>query len=328
MKDLIERLAKAIAPSGSERTLQSLILDELNGVADEVGIDILGNGIAKKNGRGPHIMLAAHADEPGVMVIDIDEEGFLRLIPVGNLHPEHLLHRQVEFTNGVVGVIELEEKVKLEDAGYDQLYVDIGSRSRQEALSLVPIGLAGVVVDPVRELAGNRLVGRALDNRVGCAIALTAFRELASAGRQVTLVLTAQSAVGARGARTAAYQVQPDLALLIDAAPASDVPEGRRTALALGRGPAIKIMDGTAIVPLAVKDHLIQSAQSIGVETQFEVWPGGQSDAGAVQLAVDGINIGGVSYPARYVGSSQSVIDLGDVDGALKLVIEAAKTYQ
>lgn len=328
MKELILRLAKEIAPSGSERTLQTRLLDELKEAADDIRVDTLGNGIAHKAGEGPHIMLAAHIDESGVMVIDVDEDGFLRLIAIGHLPAAHLLHRQVAFINGVVGVIGLEEHVKLADATYDNLYVDIGAASREEAEQRVYVGLAGVVGGEPRELSSSRLAGRALDNRVGCAIAIEAFRELAQAKRQVTLVLTAQSAVGGRGARTAAYQVQPDLAIVIDAAPASDVPSGRRTALELGKGPAVKIMDGTAIVPLDVKNHLIHTAKVADMAVQYEVWPRGQSDAGAVQLSVDGIRIGGVSYPARYVGSTETVVDLTDVDAALQLVVAAAKSFQ
>ncbi|EPZ41904.1 M42 family peptidase [Alicyclobacillus acidoterrestris] len=328
MRDLITRLAQEIAPSGSERALMSQWMQDLKEVADETLVDTLGNGIAIKRGEGPHIMLAAHADEPGLMVIDIDADGFLRVIAMGTLEPAALVSRQVEFTNGVRGVIGLEDGVKLADASLNHLYVDIGANSREDAGQRVQIGLGGVVVQPLYELTGNRLAGRALDNRVGCAIAIAAFRELAAAGRHVTLALTTQNAVGGRGARTAAYQINPDLALIIDAAPASDVPSGKATALSLGKGPAIKIMDGTAIVPLAVKDHLIAAAGTLGIDVQYEVWPGGKSDAGAVQLSVDGINIGGVSYPARYVGATQTVVDLADVDNALKLVLEAAKTYE
>ncbi|WAH35121.1 zinc-binding metallopeptidase family protein [Alicyclobacillus dauci] len=328
MKELILKLAKEIAPSGSERAFQSQLLAEVQDVADNVHVDTLGNGIARKNGEGPHIMLAAHADEPGVMVVDIDDEGFLRLIAVGNLDPKHLLHRQVAFTNGVRGSIELEEKVKVADATYDHLFVDIGATSKEDALGRVYIGLAGVVVNDVTELGERKLVGRALDNRVGCAVAIQAFRELAAANRNVTLVFTAQSVVGARGARTAAYQIAPDLALIIDAAPASDVPDGKRTSLKLGGGPAVKIMDGTAIVPIDVKDHLIETAKKANLTVQYEVWPGGQSDVGSVQLSVDGIRIGGVSYPARYVGSTQTVVDLQDVEQVLQLTVAAAKTFK
>lgn len=328
MNELILRLAMETAPSGTERAFGDILLQEVKDVADEVEIDVLGNTIAKKRGAGPHILLAAHADEPGVMVIDIDDKGFLRVIGIGDLAPSSLINRQVHFTNGVTGLICVEEGTKLSDITYDALFVDIGSVSETDALERAYIGLSGAVGSDVQFLNEHRLVGRALDNRVGCAAAILAFRALAEAGRQVTVAFTAQGVVGARGARTLAYQTHPDLALVIDAAPASDVPSGKRTTLSLGEGPAVKIMDGTAIVPLDVKNLLQTTAESHGIRIQHEVWPGGRSDAGAIQLSVDGVRLGGVSYPARQVGQTESIVDVRDVESLVQLVVEAAKAFQ
>jgi len=323
MKELILQLAALNAPSGTERGIQETLLSFVKDVADEVIVDTLGNGIARKHGEGPHVMLAAHADEVGVMVIHIDEDGFLRLISVGDVHAASLVGRTIRFTNGVVGVVGVEAGVKLQDIGFDQLYADIGATNTVEALSKVKIGFEATVLEGVVELDEHRLVGRALDNRVGCAIAIEAFREAAAKGRNVSLVFTAQQTVGARGARTAAYRLQPDLALIIDAAPTGDMPKANRMEIKLGNGPAIKIMDGTAIVPLDVKNHLVQSAARVSIEPQFEVWPRGLSDAGGVQLSVDGIAVGGISYPARYVGNPSTIVDMRDVEATRKLVVEA-----
>jgi len=328
VKDLILELTRQIAPSGTERAFQASLLAHVADTADEVHIDALGNGIARKHGEGPHILLAAHADESGVMVIDIDDEGFLRLISVGDLKPNTLVGRHVHLCNGVIGVIGVEKDIRVQDVSFDHLYVDIAAQSRAVAAEKVFIGLEGVVLEPVVELDDNRMAGRALDNRVGCAIAIQAFRGAAAQGRNISLAFTAQNAVGARGAKTLAYQLRPDLAIVIDAAPAGDMPEAVRMSLALGKGPAIKIMDQTAIVPLAVKDHLIASAKGIGLDTQFEVWPHGGSDAGSIQLSVDGVAVGGVSYPARYVGGPSTVVDLRDAAGAVALIIEAIRTFQ
>jgi putative aminopeptidase FrvX len=328
MKDLILKLAGYTAPSGSESSVQQALLEEVKDVADEVLVDTLGNGIARKNGKGPHIMLAAHADEAGVMVIHIEDDGFLRVIPVGNVNAWSLVGRHVEFTNGVRGIVGVESKVKVQDISFDDLYVDIGAESLDEAKQKVHIGLSGVAVESVVALDDHKLAGRALDNRVGCAIAIAAFRQAAAEGRNVSLVFTAQQTVGARGAKTAAYRLQPDLAIVIDAAPAGDMPNAPRMDLRLGRGPAVKIMDGTAIVPLKVKDLLIEAAKKAGVEVQYEVWPRGLSDAGAIQLSIDGIPVGGVSYPARYVGGASTMVDVRDAEAAVKVVLEAIRSYE
>lgn len=327
MKQLIKELTGILAPSGTESQIQHILLNKVKEVADEIIIDTLGNGIAKKNGHGPHVMLAAHADEAGVMVIHIDDHGFLRIISVGELNPNTLVGRHIQFTNGIIGVIGIEAKIKVQDISFDKLYVDIGACSQEDAKNKIHLGAEGVVLEPIVELDENRLAGRALDNRVGCAIAIEAFLQAAQAGHHVSLVFTAQQTVGARGAKAATFRLQPDMAILVDAAPAGDMPEADRMELALGQGPAIKIMDGTAIVPLKIKDQLINTAQNLGISIQYEVWPRGLSDAGAIQLSLDGVPVGGVSYPARYVGGPSTVIDLRDVQAAVKLIVGAIHAF-
>lgn len=325
MRDLITKLATLIAPSGTEARIQETLLELVRDVADEVKVDTLGNGIARKQGRGPHVMLAAHADEVGVMVIHIEDDGFLRIISIGEVNAHTLIGRHVVFTNGTIGMIGVESKVKLQDITFDHLYVDIAADSKEIARQKVRIGISGVVIEPVVPLDTHRLIGRALDNRAGCAIAIEAFRQAAVEGYQVSLVFTAQQEVGARGAKTATYQLKPDLAIVIDAAPAGDMPSAERMELKLGAGPAIKIVDATAIVPLKVKDALIESAASAGVCVQYEVWPRGFTDTGAVHLSVSGIPVGGVSYPARYVGGPSTMVDVRDIEGAVKVVVEAIR---
>lgn len=327
MKDLIFELAQLVAPSGAEGSLAEHLLSHVKEQADEAYVDTLGNAIAVKNGSGPHVSLVAHMDEIGLMVIHIEDNGFLRVISVGSASATSFIGQPFVFSNGVRGVVEASPKVKLTDLGYDDLFIDIGATSREEAEERVFIGLSGVIDAPVQTLTENRIAGRALDNRVGCAIALEAFRTLAQAGRHVSVVFTAQETVGARGALTATVKLQPDLALIVGAAPACDSPDAPRMDLKLGAGPAIKVMDGTAIVPLSVKHHLEESAKRAEVSVQYEVWPRGLSDAGAVQRSVHGIRVGGVSYPARYTGRTISQVDLQDADNALKLVIEAAKSF-
>lgn len=323
MKDIILELCEFAAPAGAEEGLRDALTRHVQDVADEVTVDKMGNVIARKNGTGPHVMLAAHADESGVMVMHIDDDGFLRLVSVGDVNALALVGRHIQFTNGVVGVIGVSSEVKQAEVTFDHLYADIGASSAEVARERVQVGLEGVILEPVVQLDGNRLAGRALDNRVGCAIAIEVFRQASVAGRAVSVVFTAQQTVGARGARTAAFQVKPDLALVVDAAPAGDMPDASRMALILGAGPAIKVLDRTAIVPQRVKDLLADSAASADVAIQYEVWPRGLSDAGAIEGTEQGIAIGGVSYPARYVGGPSTVVDLDDVAGAVRLLTEA-----
>ncbi|MDQ0188540.1 peptidase M42 [Alicyclobacillus cycloheptanicus] len=325
MKDRILELSQYAAPSGAEAGISQALLRHVEDVADEVRIDRLGNAIAIKHGRSPRVMLAAHADEPGVMVTHIDDQGFVRLVSVGDLDARSLVGRHVQFTNGVVGIVGVESEVKPADITFDHLYVDIGAESAEAAHGRVRIGLEGVIDERVVVLDDNRLVGRALDNRVGCSIAIETFRTLAAEGYAMSVVFTAQQAVGARGARTAAFQLKPDLAFVIDAAPAGDMPQAPRMALKLGAGPAVKVMDRTVIVPLNIKDLLMDSAKAAGVDIQYEVWPLGLTDAGAIQVSEAGIALGGVSYPARYVGGPSTMVDLRDAAGAVQLLCAAVR---
>lgn len=326
VKELILRLATQVAPSGFERPLAETLLHEVRHVADDARIDVLGNAIATKSGYGPHFMIAAHMDEPGVMVIDIDNDGFLRLISIGNLSAAELVGRQVTFVNGLVGLIQSDTDASSGDS-YDHLFVDIGANDATDARTRAYVGLAGAVGGAVQELSPTRLVGRALDNRVGCAIAIQAFCDLAAAGRHVTVVFLAQSEPGARAAQAAAYQIQPDLTIVVDAALASDVPDGKGTALKLGHGPAVKIMDATAIVPADVKTLFQQTAERLGIGYQNEVWAKGKTDAGAIQLTGNGVRIGGLSYPARFVGHCETVIDLEDAHALQQLLVASVQAF-
>lgn len=328
MKDRIFELCSYVAPSGGESELQAALLQQVRDVADEVLVDRMGNAIARKHGTGPHVMIAAHADEAGVMVNHIDDDGFLRLITIGDLDAKRLPGRHIRFTNGVLGVVGVEDKLAIQDITIDHVYVDIGATSAKQARTRVRIGLSGVVQEAVIELDEHRLAGRALDNRVGCAIAIEAFRTAAAQGKQVSLAFTAQQAVGSRGAQTAAFRLKPDIAFVIDAAPAGDMPDAPRMALRLGAGPALKILDRSVIAPVAVKELLMASAEAAGVAIQYEVWPLGLTDAGTIEATEAGIAIGGVSYPTRYVGGPTTVVDLRDAEAAVTWLVAAIEQTQ
>jgi putative aminopeptidase FrvX len=328
MKEFIRQLASQIIPSGYERNALPDLLRSLEDIADETHIDVLGNGIVKKAGHGPHVAISAHIDEPGVMVIHVEDNGYLRILSVGDLQPGRLIGRHVQFTGGSIGIVGVESEVRAENVTYDHLYVDLGCQTAAEANALTPIGTCGVALEPVVELEGDCLAGRALDNRAGCAAAIEAFRALAGDGRRVSLVLAAQSTVGARGAKTAAFALEPDVVFVIDAAPAGDMPKATRMELSLGQGPAIKILDGTIVIPLAMKDLLRKAADEMKINVQYEVWPNGKSDSGAYHLSQSGVLVGSISYPARYVGGISTVVNINDVQAVKDLVIAAAKAYQ
>ncbi|MCL6637047.1 MAG: peptidase M42 [Alicyclobacillus sp.] len=327
MKELIMELAACVAPAGREDVLHAVLTQHLANCADDIQTDVLGNLIARKHGQGQHVALVAHADEAGVMAMHADDEGFVRLTAIGDVRPACLPGQTVQFCNGVMAVIGAEARSKTTEVGWAQLFADIGACSQAEALARLPIGTAGVVWAPVQPLSEHRLGGRAVAQRTACAVVIEAFRALANAGRQVSAVFTAQQTVGARGARTAAYNLQPELTLVVGAAPAGDTPEGPRMALRLGAGPALKVMDGTLLTPARVLRHLADCAERCAVPVQYEVWPGGQTDAGVFQWTTGGRWVGGVSCPARMVSGSVSVVDVRDAAAAVRVLTEAVGSY-
>jgi len=321
MKEQIMRLTEFPAPAGSEGKLAQYLLSLVEAAADETYVDTLGNAIAKRAGQGPQVLLTAHMDEPGVVVMHIDENGFLRFVIAGALTPNQLVGRQVLFTNGTRGVIQAEDT---KDAlTVEKLFIDVGADSEAAAKERSYIGLAGIVPDGINALSDDLLTGRALDNRVGCAIAVETFKQVAAAGRAITLAFTAQETVGSRGGRTVAHQIQPDWALVIDGVAAGDAPGAKRMEVKLGKGPAVKIMDKTAIVPLAIKNHLVNTANKEGIDIQYEVWPEGTSDMGAIQLSTSGVATGGISYPVRYAESTSPTVHLQDIENCVKLAVKA-----
>ncbi|WDL97199.1 M42 family metallopeptidase [Alicyclobacillus sp. ALC3] len=319
----ISDLCAHAVPSGSESIIEPVLRSYVEATANEVWVDPLGTLIARHHGSGPHILVTAHVDEPGLMAIDITDDGFLRVVPIGSLNASQFVDRQIRWTNGVVGLVGAVESADHGDLSYDDLYVDIGATSKDEAAGEVTIGTGGVLLAGTSELGNGRLTGRALHNRVGCAIAISAFQQAAASGHNVTVAFTAQHVVGARGVKTAAYALRPDYALVIDGATAGDLPDGPRSSVRLGRGPAIRLLDRGIIVPVAMKSLLETAADSAGIDVQYDVCESDRSDAGTIEASAAGVLVGGVTYPVRGAGQILTTVDITDAAQAVKLVVSA-----
>jgi len=329
VKDLIRKLTEAWGPSGHEAEVRAIIRGEvektgvLKGKGCEARVDALGNLIVlrKGDGGGKRVMLAAHMDEIGVVVTHVDEKGFLRFGGVGGVRPLHLNGGRVRFAGGSSGAIGLE---KLDDAsrvpGLEKFYIDIGARDREG--SRVKVGDVGCFHRAFEEV-GDRLMAKAMDDRIGCAILLAVLQELASSPHELSFVFTVQEEVGLRGASTSGYGVEPELALAVDVTGTGDTPECAPMAVSLGAGPAVKVKDSGMLAHPGVKDWLIRTAEAEGIPFQREVLTAGTTDACAIQITRAGVPSGCVSIPARYVHSPSEIVDYGDVLGAVKLITAA-----
>ncbi len=323
MKDLIKRLVETYGPSGSEDQIRQVILEEVRPYVDETRADPLGNLIAvkhatKKNG-GKKIMVAGHMDEIGVMVTHVDEKGFLRFGAIGGLSPTILLGERVVFADGTIGIVGAERIEDPKDLRLDKLFIDVGAKDKAQAEKVTGVGRSAGYFREFDDL-GNRLVSKAMDDRVGCAVMIQAAKELKKSPNEAYFVFTVQEEVGLRGARTSAFAVDPDIGIALDVTRTGDTPKGLPMAVELGGGAAIKVKDSSLVAHPKVKDLMAQVAQADKIPYQFEVLEAGGTDAGAIHLSRAGVPSGTISIPTRYIHTPSEVVDYGDVQACVRLL--------
>ena len=337
---LLRDLLTAIGPSGQEGPAAAVWREAAGGFA-EVSSDTLGNSFARVGpGEGaPTLALVGHIDQIGVAVTHIGEGGLLTYAPVGGFNAEQLAGQRVVIHGGagpVLGVVgrrhlTVEDRGEKQALKHSDLHIDIGATSHEDAARRVRPGDAGVWVgDPV-ELPNNRLVSRALDNRLGAYAVLEAARRLGEAGdAQVDVVAVAavQEEIdpGYQGARTAVFALEPDVALAIDVTWATDVPGGdpaRHGKVEIGSGAAI--IRGPVVNPRVV-ELLAESAEAEGIAHCFEIYAGRtQTDADGVFGSRGGVPTGVVSIPVRYMHSPVELCSLDDLEAVIALVTAFAR---
>ncbi|AUS96261.1 aminopeptidase [Clostridium thermosuccinogenes] len=325
MFDLVRKLSDAFGVSGNEEEIRAVITEEIKDKVDDIYTDTLGNLIAVKKGTGRKIMLDAHMDEIGVMATFIDDNGFIRFSNLGWVYQYFALGQKVRFKNGTIGSVFYEEKLDdMKNLKLSRMYIDIGAKSREEAEKKVRIGdTACFVGDAVQ--TGDMIISKALDNRSGCAVLIKVIQNLPETDNELYFVFTVQEELGLRGARTAAYQIQPDIAIAIDVTDTGDTPECHPMAVKCGAGPTIKIKDSSLICHPEVKRLLEDAAKEIGIPYQYEVLESGGTDVGAIHTAVGGVPSGAVSIPCRYIHSPVETASLSDMENAVKLLVQAVK---
>ncbi len=322
MKELIKSLVEAFGPSGSEDRVRDLIAAEVGKVASSVRTDALGNLIAtvgSKGAGGRRVMLAAHMDEIGIVVSHIDAKGFVRFGGVGGVFRQALIGSRVRFADGRIGVIGSEQKrVEGDLPRLDQLFIDVGAKDRES----VPIKVGDVACfdRPFVDL-GERLVSKAMDDRIGCAVLVQVLKELGETPHEVHFVFTVQEEVGLRGAQTSAYGIDAEVGIAVDVTTTGDTPEARTMAVSLGSGPAIKVKDRGMLSHPGVRRWLVETAEREGIPYQLEVLEAGTTDATVMQTTRAGVPVGVLSIPTRYVHTPSEMVDYGDVLGAVRLLV-------
>ncbi|HET9915434.1 MAG TPA: M20/M25/M40 family metallo-hydrolase [Anaerolineales bacterium] len=329
MKKLLQTLTETFGPSGYEDKVREVVRNEVQSLADEIRVDTLGNLIAHKHLRknakdAKKIMIAAHMDEIGVMASHVDKNGFVRFSPIGNVLRRYVPGGRVCFLNGTRGVIACDHLENVNDLPtLDKIYIDVGATSPKDCP--VKIGDVAAFDRPYTEY-GDRLVAKSMGGRVGVLIAIETLRSLKSVPYDVYFVFTTQSEVGARGAATSAYGIDPDIGIALDVTPAGDTPNSQRVGIALGKGPCIKIQDAGMIADTRIVNWMVHAAQKSKIPHQSEVLLMEDSDASRIQRTRAGVPSGCISVPVRYIHSPSEMVDYSDVQTAVKLLTAVLHT--
>lgn len=341
--ELIRELSLAFGPSGCEDAVRDLITEQILGACDAYTVDKAGNLIARIRGRGldynpdspRRLMLAAHMDEVGFMITDITEEGYLRFGTVGGIDSRVLPGRHVVVGEKarVAGVIAskaihlqtADERKKL--VPLSQMYIDIGATDRADAEKLVSIGDYATFESDFVTFGkdGNRMKGKALDDRAGCAALIEIMRDLrknpCDMPFDVYFAFTRCEEVGISGASVAAFAIEPDLAMILESTAIHDLPDVAANARVgrLGAGGALSLADRATIYDQNFIAYARRTAEQAEIACQVKESVSGGNDAAHIQRSLDGVRVLALSLPTRYIHSASCVADYRDYESMLAL---------
>ncbi len=315
--------------SGREGYIRAVIAGMMRPLVDKMNTDAMGNLICVKRGTSKDpkkVMLCAHMDEIGFIVNFIEDNGMLRVAPIGGIHFGAAAYSEVAFENGTRGVLVAEADVPAKESPKaEKCVIDIGAASRREAERRVKIGDCCAVLPHVTKLTANRVAGRPLDDRVGCACLVKIAEALTAPVDDIYYVFSVQEEVGLRGARPAAFAVAPDLALIFDVTATGDEQGAKPMAVKLGAGVAVKIKDSSEICHAGLVDELLDTAKRERIAAQCEILTCGGTDTASVQMTGTGCRAGALSIPTRYIHSAVEMIDLRDAEAAVALTVAYLK---
>lgn len=336
--DKLHQLQEIEGISGQEQQVVRFLRDKLEPLVDEFTIDTFGNIIALKKGLGtaPSLMVAAHTDEIGAMVKSIEISGFLRFNKVGGTIDALLIGRKVNVGGhlGLVGAkaghiqspIERNKVISSND-----MYIDVGAKSKEEVLAMgIGVGTPITYISEISYFANRDLLcGKALDDRLGCAILWQLLEDLQgkSPKGDLYMVFTVQEEVGLRGATVVTHRVNPDYAIALDTIPSGDTPDtvtDKELPIRIGEGPVIPIVSGGGVrgnyMHPGMRKMLETTAQRHAIPVQIALFSGGTSDASAIHMVRDGILTGAITIPRRYSHSAIEMLDINDALSAYKLL--------
>ncbi|UCE12750.1 MAG: M42 family metallopeptidase [Candidatus Heimdallarchaeota archaeon] len=336
IKTLQKELSEIIGVSGYEKPVVDFIQTQIEGLVDKMWIDPLGSLLATiKGDENERIMIDAHLDEIGFMISHIDPQGFLRFVSIGGWDVRILLGQAVKILavdgkeyHGIIGskpphlTTESERKnmVKI-----NEMYIDLGLSSKEEVEDIgINIGSVGTLYDPFVEFPNNMVRGKAFDDRTGVNVLINIIREFSSVSPTPTLQFSFSMGeeIGGRGAGTAAFSLDPTMALAIENTTAGDVPGIKHSECPayIGKGPAITVADRSMISHPKVNERLIENAKVEDIPYQIKKPIFGGTNAGRIHITRRGIPASVVSVPCRYIHSPTSLLSISDIYQTIRLV--------
>ena len=326
--DSLKKLTMLDGVSGDEKPVRDFLIEMVKDHVDSYHVDNIGNLITYKKGTGMNkrVMLAAHMDEVGLMITGINSDGLLKFQAVGGIEPRVLVGKRVRIGEdkvpGVIGYkpIHLQSEDERKGAVKKKtLTIDIGASGRDQAEECVAIGdTAAFDYDPV-EFGDNKLMAKALDDRVGCVVLAELLKN--KYPFDVYGCFTVQEEIGLKGAKTASYAVNPDIAIVLEGTTCFDVTGTSEHMMStrLGKGPAFTIMDRSVISDRELLKFVTDEADRVKIPYQYKKTISGGTDAGRIQVSGEGVKVVTMALPCRYIHTPTSIMDKRDFYFMLKL---------
>lgn len=324
MNRLFEELIGAFGVSGHESEIRNVIIEHLNSLGIENKVDNMGNVIAvlgnKNAEENKKVMISSHMDTMGFIVLYIEDSGFVRVGKIGEFDEANFVNNMVEFENGNSGrVCAAKDNPKIDD-----MYIDLGVESKEEALELVREGDVCMITSNVIEEEKN-IIAPALDNRVGCYMTLKAIEKLLDnreqlqrLDKEISFVFSTQNNLGGRGARAAAYKISPMYALVVDGEKAGDNLGGNGK-FSLGKGTGIKFMDRTLLMHHEIKEQLEEIYENLDKKPHY-IFGESEGDGKTIHKEGVGVKTGNLVYPVRYKNTNMEMVNYKDIEEGIQII--------
>ncbi|TYR80584.1 M42 family metallopeptidase [Priestia megaterium] len=338
--ELLKKLTEEHGAPGFEHAIRAIMRDEIEKIGATIVTDRLGSIFGKVDGSSQNVtvMLAGHMDEVAFMVSEITKEGYLRFVPLGGWWSQVLLSQRLAIITdkktytGVIGskpphILQPEER----NAVYPmrEMFIDVGAKSKEQVKNWgIKVGDPIVPICPFEILPDHdTILAKALDNRIGCWLAVEVLKALKEQEHPNTVFAgaTVQEEVGLRGASTSPYVVEPDVAFALDVGVAEDGPGGNSNKAKLGHGPLITFLDSSMVPNTKLRNFVIEVAEEHNIPYQVDVMLGGGTDGGKFHLHKKGVPTLVIGAASRYIHSHTSMVSKQDLENGVKLLTAVIK---